>query len=107
MSPSGSPKFQVSVSQVEMARLRRWAEQAKRFDVHSELLSALASIQEKLRWNAREWGDPIRRLPGLNATIYRGLQPLIIVQYAVPDDQDIVFVQRFFVRPGSALDGLD
>lgn len=100
---NGSPGYEVSYLAPVHAALERWKELAVRTGFRGAFADAIREMDERLHHEPRNWGDPLRDLRGMNATLYRRYGPVLIVSYAVHTVRNVVFVQQVWLTPGSPL----
>ena len=99
MGPDESKPFRVIYSEKHRSDLRlliRWAGRLGQTEI---LIETLALINEGLEFDPAAFGDPIHRLPHMNATEYRVLRGPIRVTYAVHDYELVVFVKSISYFP--------
>lgn len=84
MTPaSPNPPFQVVRTPLASTSLKLLFKQARTRGILPTVLTSLRAIERFLTTMPREWGDPFRRLPGLNMIVYRRIfeQLLLCMQY--------------------------
>lgn len=84
-------------------KLTRWGAVAVLIGMRDSFLAAIRAIEERLRADPEEWGDPVRDFRGLRLTMYHHYGPLLIVKYAVHIDGTPVFVMDVQLTPGTLL----
>jgi hypothetical protein len=95
---NGQPvRYNVSMSQQTRAVLKYLHSQAAQGGTASEFLAALRQIIERLRTDPVTFGEPQYRLPALQLLVRQGVVSPLIVEYAVHDEQPIVFIRGFKV----------
>jgi hypothetical protein len=82
------------------ARLRRWADEANTMGKVSEFLAALKYINEKVKTEPLEWGDPQHRAPSAGFVVCHGMHKLLHVYYAVHEESRTVWVKEIRPLPG-------
>ena len=94
--------FRVSYSSVVRASLKELLEEALRRDpqLGRRALEAAKSIDSHLRADARNWGDACFVRPHLALEVRLAIVAPLAVTFAVHQQQDIVFVQRFDLLVG-------
>ena len=76
-------------------------EQARKAGMEKQFLNAIRSIEQQLRTQPREFGDPTGTLPGLKLDVFRRAVAPLIVYYGVHQVKRIVFVNKIRVLPFS------
>jgi hypothetical protein len=104
MSAPGTNPNQISCPPAEQDRIRSWMLQARSLGLAAEFRAAVNDILHHLRFDPTEWGDPLYRFHQLGLLRRRGLNAVRYVYYAVDEALRIVYVQRFFLRPGHPLE---
>ena len=78
-------------------------ERARNAGMQAEVSGLIQLIDERLRTQPREFGDPLATLVGLELDLFsRGVKPLI-VYYGVHRNKRLVFVNKIGVLPFSGL----
>jgi hypothetical protein len=95
--PSG-PRFTVIISQLELQKLKRWAEWAKQEGALDDFLADLRTLNYRLSFEADEWGEPRYTQKELKLKIRFASLPTINVWYGVHEEEPIVFVKVFQFR---------
>lgn len=89
----GGGDYRVIVMTRAGEQIRSLFEAADRLGLRVDLAASLGEIDRKLQSEPRSWGDPVRTLPTLDLTLYRGLHAKIQVIYSVHQTQPVVFVR--------------
>jgi hypothetical protein len=93
MTPPSGPfaVYGVGLFRQQIEGLLRIADQR---GLRALLLGALREMRERLQSNPREWGDPYKNYPSLNAVRYgRTILPAQLrVSYSVHDTERIVWI---------------
>lgn len=63
----------------------------------------MKQIEGRLELQPESWGEVIRTSTALRTKYFRRVHDDIVVEYAVHDNQPIVFVLDVFVNPGHPL----
>ena len=100
---SGPLRYDVSYPGLVLERLDRWADLARRYGLGQRLADAIREMRHRLSHDPRGWGDPLRDLRGMNATLYRRYGPVLLVTYGVHNASRVVFVQQVWLTPRSPL----
>lgn len=94
MAEAGSP-FRISLLPRARADLAAMREAASRLGIAARVRSELLAIEQRLRTDPSTWGDPLNRIRSMNLVVYRAIAAGISIQYAVHQEQPVVFVQSF------------
>jgi hypothetical protein len=86
------------------AKLREWAEVARRIGWGARFAAAMREMDERLRRDPESWDDPVQDLRHARLTVYYRYGPLLIVQYAVHVGGTPVFVTDVNLTPETLLD---
>jgi len=94
--------FRVSYSGAVRASLRELLEDALRRDpqLGRRVLDAAKAIDSQLRTSARDWGEACFVRPDLALEVRIAIVPPLAVTFAVHQQLDVVFVQRFNLLVG-------
>jgi hypothetical protein len=89
--------FRVSYSGAVRASLKELLEDALRRDpqLGRRALDAAKTIDARLRTSARDWGEACFVRPDLALEVRLAIFPPLAVTFAVHQQLDVVFVQRF------------
>lgn len=93
----------VSYPRAVFDNLRTWGEVANRIGLRAEYLAALREMEQRLRTDPGEWGDPIWNLRGLSMVVYHRTGPIFLIRYGLHTDGTYVFVRDVELTPGSLL----
>jgi hypothetical protein len=97
-SGNGQQRYVVSIPSGVKARFRPWAESAVRLGLRAEYFADLRRLAEKLQYDPREWGDPIRTFYYARLQYFHARTEFFEVQYAVHLDRPLVFVRDITLR---------
>jgi len=100
---SPSPSFNISLAIGARQDIQQVLRRAADLGIIDDISDLLFRIEDALRTEPRNWGDPLRRLRTLNAVYYRRMYEPLIVYYSVHDTQPVVVVARVIPVPGSNL----
>jgi hypothetical protein len=98
-----TPVFRVGYSGAVRASLKQLLEEALRRDPQSgrRALDAAKAIDARLRAAARDWGEVCFVRPSLALEVRLAVVPPLAVTFAVHQQLDVVFVQRFDLLTGT------
>jgi hypothetical protein len=89
--------YQVVMSEQTKANLKQLHQQALQTGMGQRFLDALRQIVNQLRETPLKFGEPLYRLPTLHLSVRQGIIAPLIVDYAVHEDQPLVFINGFKV----------
>jgi hypothetical protein len=89
--------YNVRLSEQNKQKLREHYLEAAQAGTGQRFLSALRRILDRLRTDPLTFGEPSYRLPALQLMVRQAVIAPIIVDYAVHDEQPIVFIRGFKV----------
>jgi hypothetical protein len=93
---NGQPaRYRVILSGVTRAALTQLSLQARQEGAGQEFMAALREIGRRLRNDPLDFGEPRYRLPALRLLVCEGMITPLIVNFAVHEDQPLVFVRGF------------
>jgi hypothetical protein len=98
MGEEPSQQYTISISQVELDKLRRWGAWAKEAGVLDDYLVALKTINFRLAFEPTDWGEFRYPLDDLKLDIRLGSFKMLDVKYGVHRELRIVFVKEFHFR---------
>lgn len=104
MASRPGPSYKISVSERELQKLENWLAWAKEVGIRDTYLSVLEALEEKLRSQPLQWGDPQYRLHGLGLLMMRGIEDFLQVNYGVDETRRIVYVSEFKLLPWNPLE---
>ena len=81
VDPTGLAKQQMRELVAQAAKQRR-----------RQILRALNTIVSQLKTRPLEWGDPERRTRKKGGWVYHGVEPPLLVQYAVFEPRKVVWL---------------
>jgi len=82
---------------------RKLYQRAEAADMVEALVTAARTIDDNLRMNPRDFGDPCYSLPQMHLDLFvRAVAPLV-VWYGVHHSRDVVFVKKIDALPGLEL----
>ena len=96
---NGTPPYTVEYPQRLLDKLMRYAAIASERGILNEYTAALRFVHDRLARDPKEWGDPLKNWPGARLSGFRGKHELLVVFYAVHDEQPIVFVREILILP--------
>jgi hypothetical protein len=73
------------------------------FGVSRRLREALKVILNRLKTDAREWGEPQFTMKGMRTVVRSAMHDGIRVSYAVHEDQPVVFIRHIRAAVGHPL----
>lgn len=91
---NGTPPYRVSLSDEVIGRMKYWGEVAGKLGLLEWYTRALRVIDNKLRHNPIEWGDPLFSYKHLGLRTFHGVHATFLIFYAVHEEKKIVFVRR-------------
>ncbi len=97
---NGERHFEVKVSEVIAQNLRQLQRQAAQEGRGKSVLAALRQIAEKLRRDPENCGEPLYRLPALRMGIRTVAVRPLVVDFAVCEDRDLVFLKAVKMLAG-------
>ena len=106
MSDQPSKSYTVVFSLAQFAELNRLRERAAAVRMEVSFLLDLQTIRDRLTTNPTAWGDPAYPLRNLDLTMYRGVEGMLLIYFAVNEVRRIVYpstityVRRRVVDPG-------
>ena len=86
------PSFQLTMSDWTRESIRRWAHRSIVVGYRDRFAEIMLAIESALRTSPREWGDPLRALPGLRLVQYRRVYEDLSVVYSVHEIHRIVWL---------------
>jgi hypothetical protein len=93
---NGQPvRYEVRLSQQTKALLKQQHREAAEAGKGKEFLASLRHIIDRLRRDPLEFGDPLYRLPALKLLVCQAIVRPIAVDFAVHEEQPLVFIRRF------------
>ena len=96
---NGEPRFTVRVSGAVAAILKKLQHQAWREHRGEAFLTSFQTISQRLTHDAREFGEPLYRLPALKLQVRHGIVGPLMVYFAVHDDEPLVLVKGAALLP--------
>jgi hypothetical protein len=103
--PDPSPPFEFGASQLVWERIRELVRRATGVGYGPETRQALAFMEEQLRTQPRDWGEPSYRLRGLQVTVYRQIYEHLLFVYTVHDRVPMVTLWSVTPTTGHPLAG--
>lgn len=95
---NGQPfRYTVHMSQQDRLLLRQRHQQAIQQGTGGTFLAALRQIVERLHQDPLTFGEPLYRLPALRLQVRQAVVLPLVVDYAVHEDQPLVFIRGFKV----------
>jgi hypothetical protein len=93
---NGQPRrYSVSMSKSTKARLKELHLKARDAGFSELFLTSLPQIIERLREDPTAFGEAWFRLPALKLVVYHAIVNTLVVDFAVHEDQALVFVNGF------------
>ena len=92
---TSEPRFRVGIPAAQRERLLRWTERSAVVGREQELVSALARVNYRLRYEADGWGSQYYYLRHLGIRMRRGTEEMLIVYFGVHESLPEVFVSEF------------
>jgi hypothetical protein len=97
-SGNGTPRpYSVSMSQVQRAKLLKLWEQADAQGDGPRFVAAYREIVRRLQRDPRVFGEALYKLSALNLEVRQAVVAPIVVDFAVHEKQEAVFVRGFKV----------
>jgi hypothetical protein len=87
--------YKVLLSEQDRAWLKNQHLEAIQEGKGQRFLAALRTIYERLRTVPLDFGEPLYRLPALRLLVRQGVVATLVVDYAVHEEQPLVFVRGF------------
>ena len=103
MIPDPAPPFEVSSLGPAKADMARLLSRAAALGRSAEVVALLLQMGDALRDRPREWGDPLRRSPGLQMVQYRGRLGSLFAYYSVHERIPFVVLNRVVAHPNDPL----
>lgn len=103
MAEKADNLYQLALSQDLIQRIRSWATRAAKLNLVDQLVATLQAIHQTLTTEPLIWGDPQFHYQHLDLRVYRGIQDMLYVYYAVDEKRRIVYVKDLILRPGHPL----
>src|SRR5262249_21123593 len=102
MTEGGEEPYKIDyVNRGELfARLTNRATEAARLGLREQFTTSLKVIEEKLRTQPLEWGDPQFRARHAKSVMCHGMHLLLHVYYAVHEESRVVWVKEIKPLPG-------
>jgi hypothetical protein len=93
---NGEPlQYQVTMSEQTKAALKQLHAREAKSGTGQRFLAALRKIFDKLRTTPTTFGEALYRLPALKLEVYQAIVAPLVVDYAVHEDQPLVFIRGF------------
>lgn len=93
MSDDPSRPYQVAFLQSARKRVQRCAEAATRLGIAKDYAATLRFVVDRLSQAPIEWGEPRRKLRAAALLLCDRVHDRLLVEYAVHEEQRIVFVR--------------
>jgi hypothetical protein len=103
MVESPRDAYRVVQSEILRQRLAGWMARAATLGVRQWFRDLLQVIQDQLSSNPVQWGDPLYRLKNLDLLVCRRIYERIIVEYAVHQEERVVFLKDLRLQPENPL----
>jgi hypothetical protein len=95
-----SPPYRVVYPESVQAALRTLYARAAGQNRAHNFLNALRAIDNRLRLEARTFGEPKHRYQALKLELRVAIEPPLVVRYTVHDEEPVVFVKSVDILPG-------
>jgi len=96
--PPDSP-WTISFSEKVARQIEELAITAAQQDKEVEFRRSLESVHDRLKNDPVGWGDPEYRLHDLKLIMYRGIEGILLANYAVDLRRRIVYVKQIRISP--------
>lgn len=96
-------RFSIGFTQKAEFQLAVLLRRATIFGVSGRVEAALKVILDRLRTDARDWGEPAYTLKGMKTVMRVGFHDRIRFNYAVHESQPGLFVHNIEAEPGHPL----
>lgn len=93
MSASEPDEYEVHGSRETWRILRKIQARATRQGRGEQVLQAIRHIEERLRTNPTDFGEPLYRLPAMKMVVPCALAPPLVIDFGVCEDGPIVFIK--------------
>lgn len=94
---SGAPAYRVVLSRKDKSLLQKRHLEAIKAGTGERFLTAYRKIIERLRQAPLDFGEPLYRLPVLRLLVRQAMISPLVVDYAVHEEQPLVFIRGFKV----------
>lgn len=91
--------YKVTLSAQAKKTVKQLHLQALQAGKSKEYLQSLRYVYERLRRDPLDFGEPLYRLPVLKMTVYLASAARMVVDYAVHEEQPLVFVRGLKILP--------
>jgi hypothetical protein len=101
------PTYTVVLSPAQLAELKRLKQRAAALGMEVTFLLDLQTIGKHLTTNPTVWGEPAYLLPNLGLTMYRMVEGMLLIYYAVDEARRIVYPATITLMPNHPLGEVD
>lgn len=99
-----APFYRVLPAASGRQEMRQLGERAHALGIRQRYLDAFRQIEQNLRSDPLNWGDPLYTLRHLNLAVYHRCHDLVCVTYAVNQTHRVVWITHAIPMPGFPLD---
>jgi hypothetical protein len=87
--------YQVNLSEQTRAKVKQLYLRVAQAGKGNEFLESLRHIDERLRHDPLDFGEPLFRLPALKLVVYQAAAGRLVVDFAVHEEKPLVFIRTF------------
>jgi len=99
MTDSASPRYRVTFSDLQLQRLREFANRAETAGRRTEFAKAVADIYKALQDDPIAFGDPNFKLKQMRLVICQRIYSMLRVGYGVDKKRRIVYIRTIDLYP--------